>query len=148
MAYECDICLKHRGRGRLSGELIGRGDGFWVYHAMPDAEGKARLGWLFIESDRHVPYMADLDAHEAASLGELRTSLANALRQEVDAQLVLTFVIGMGIAHFHEHLVPRAATTPQDVAWYDTAESLPKADQQQVANLASRLRARLGLAPS
>lgn len=145
MAGECDICLKHQGRGRLSEQLIGRPEGFWVYHPMADEEGMARLGWLFIESDRHVPYLADLNPDEAAALGVLRTRLADALREEVDAQLVLTFVIGMGIAHFHEHLLPRMPDTPKDVAWYDSEEALPKADARQVADLAERLRARVGL---
>ena len=145
MAGECDICLKHQGRGPLSGHLIGRSDGFWVYHAMADEDGMARLGWLFIESDRHVPYLADLNADEAAALGVLRTRLANALRKEVGAELVLTFVIGMGMAHFHEHLVPRSAATPREVPWYDSDEALPKAEAGQVAHLAVRLRAQLGL---
>lgn len=145
MAGECDICLKHQGRGPLSGQLIGRTEDFWVYHAMADEDGLARLGWMFIESDRHVPYLADLDHDEAAALGVLRTRLADALREEVDAQLVLTFVIGMGIAHFHEHLLPRMPDTPKDVAWYDSDDALPKADALQVAELAQRLRARVGL---
>jgi ATP adenylyltransferase len=140
MAGECDICLRHRGRGPLSGQLIGRSDGFWVYHAMADKDGMARLGWLFIESDRHVPYLADLNADEAAALGVLRTRLANALRKEVNAELVLTFVIGMGIAHFHEHLVPRSAATPREVPWYESDEALPKAEPSRVAELAHRLR--------
>ena len=145
MVDRCDICLKHDGKGPLSGELVGRSEGFWVYHAMADEQGMARLGWLFIESDRHAPYLADLTEDEGTLLGELRTRLAGALRDELDAPLVLTFVIGMGIAHFHEHLVPRHAGTPRDLPWYDSAEALPKADASRVADLAARLRARVGL---
>ena len=145
MAGECDICLKHEGKGPLTGELVGRTPDFWVYHAMADEQGMAHLGWLFIESDRHAPYLADLTEDEAAALGVLRTRLASALRDEVDAELVLTFVIGLGIAHFHEHLVPRHAGTPHDLPWYDSAEALPKADAGRVADLAARLRARVSL---
>lgn len=129
----------------LSGELIGRGDGFRIYHAMAKDDGLAPLGWLFIESERHVPYVADLSEEEAASLGVLRTRLANALREELGAEHVLTFVLGLGIAHFHEHLVPRLRDTSAKIPWHASAEALPKGGQSEIANLAGRLRARLGI---
>jgi diadenosine tetraphosphate (Ap4A) HIT family hydrolase len=145
MSDECVICLKHHGGGPLAGELIGRTGGFRIYHAMADDEGNARLGWLFIEIERHVPYLADLSDAEASTLGTLRTRLARALRHELGAEFVLSFVIGLGVAHFHEHVVPRMQGTSSDVAWYDSDEVLPQADATEVADLARRLRATLGL---
>lgn len=99
---------------------------------------------MFIESDRHVPYLADLDQAEAAELGRLRTSLARALREVVDAEFVLTFVLGLSVAHFHEHLVPRHGDAPKDVPWHQSDELLPRADERAVAALARRLSLALG----
>jgi len=145
---ECVICLKHLGEGPVKGELIGRSDGFRIYHAMADEQGLSPLGWLFIESERHAPYLVDLTADEAAKLGRLRVRIAAALKAELGAEFVLTFVLGLGVAHFHEHLVPRMPDTPKDVAWYASDEALLKADAIAVAALAERLRARLGFALS
>ena len=141
------ICLKHQGAGPLTGKYIGRADGFRVYHAKTDEDGLSPLGWIFIESERHVRYVTDLTDEEAANLGLLRTRLARAVRDVLGAEFVLTFVLGLGIAHFHEHLVPRMpGTSLEDVAWYESDEALPKADEAQVAALAARLRQSLPLA--
>jgi ATP adenylyltransferase len=148
MESECVICLKHQGRGPLTGQLIGRIGDFYVYHAKTDDQGLSPLGWLFIESVRHVPYVADLTDEEASALGRLRTHLARALRIELGAEFVLTFVLGIGVAHFHEHLVPRMPGTSADVAWYASDEALPKGDAAQVKSLAEGLRNRLGLSIS
>ena len=136
---DCPICAKHRGEGPLRGELIGRWDGFWVYHAPPNESGLASLGHLFIETDRHVPYLADLSPDEAAALGRLRTRLAAALRAATDAEFVLAAVVGLGVAHFHEHLFARFPRTPNDVPWHQSDEAAPRADQATIAVLARRL---------
>ena len=139
MTDECVVCLKHRGEGPLTGQLIGRVDDFWVYHAKTDEEGRSPLGWLFIESDRHVPYVWDLTDFESAKLGRLRTRLARALRDELGAEFVITLVIGMGVAHFHEHLIPRMPGTPAELAWHDSGDALPMATAEEVAAFAERL---------
>jgi ATP adenylyltransferase len=144
---ECVICLKHEGKGPLTGQLVGRVDGFRVYHARTDDHGRSPFGYVFIESERHVPYLADLTDDEAANLGRLRTRLARALRAELGAEFVLSAVIGLGVPHFHEHLIPRMPGTPADLAWHDSDEALPKADAAEVADLARRLRQALELAP-
>jgi ATP adenylyltransferase len=136
---DCPICAKHRGEGPLRGELIGRWEGFWVYHAPPDDEGLTSLGYLFVESDRHVPYLADLSNEEAAALGRLRTRLAGALRDAVGAEFVFTAVVGRGVAHFHEHVFARFRETPAEVPWHKSDEAAPRAAQATIANLARRL---------
>jgi ATP adenylyltransferase len=145
MTDECVICLKHQERGPLTGQLVGRAEGFRIYHAQPDDQGFSPFGWLFIESERHVPYLTDLNEDEATAVGGLRTRLARALRDELDAEYVLTFVLGLGVAHFHEHLVPRMPGVPKDVPWHSSDETLRKADVTEVRELAERVRARLSL---
>ncbi len=136
---DCPICAKHRGEGPLGGELVARHDGFWVYHAPPDDDGGAPLGYLFVESDRHVPYLADLTDDEAAALGRLRTRLARGLTAELDPAFVFAAVIGTGVAHFHEHLVPRHRATPTAIPWHRSGESAPPASAAEVADLTRRL---------
>jgi ATP adenylyltransferase len=136
---DCLICAKHRGEGSLKGQLVARTDGFWIYHAPADDDGWAPLGYLFIESDRHAPALADLTDDEAAALGRLRVRLALALRATLEADHVLSFVIGLRIPHFHEHLVTRHRGTPSDLSWDRSYEGAPKADDQEVAALCMRI---------
>ena len=145
MSDDCVICQKHQGHGPLTGQFVGRSDGFRVYHAMTNEAGTAPLGWLFIESERHAPYLADLTEQEAAALGRLRSRLAAVMREVLGAEFVLTFVLGLGIAHFHEHVVPRMPGTPDDVAWHASTDALPSAGPAEVADLARRLTSALGL---
>src|SRR4029077_2858184 len=140
---DCRICARHRGEGLMSGQLVGRYDEFWVYHGQPGADGLAALGHLVIEADRHVPYLADLTDDEAAALGSLRSNLAGALRDELGVPFVFAAVIGTGIAHFHEHLLPRHPSVPPEVPWHQSDEAGQKADANTVAELAVRLAARL-----
>ena len=140
---DCPICAKHRGEGPLGGELVARLDGFRIYHAQPGEDGRASLGYLFIESERHAPHLDDLTDEEAMALGRLRTRLARALRAEVGAPQVFSAVIGRNIEHFHEQVVTRFADTPADVPWHQSDEYAPRADAEQVADLARRLARRL-----
>lgn len=145
VAGDCPICAKHRGEGPLAGELVGRREGLWVYHAPPGDDGLAPLGYLLIETDRHVPYLADLSAGEAASVARLRTRLARALRDALDVEFVFAAVIGTGVAHFHEHLLPRRSREPRDVEWQRSADLLERADPEAVRRLATDLRSRVRL---
>lgn len=144
----CDLCRKHRREGTQQGELIGIVDGFWVYHSPPDETGLASLGYLYLESDRHAPYLADLTDEEAAALGRLRARLAAALREAFDPEFVFAAVIGRGIAHFHEHLFVRHRGTAPDVPWDRSDEAAPRADQARVDELVRRLRAAVSEAPT
>ena len=69
MGSDCQICAKHRGEGPLGGELVTRIDGFWIYHAPAGKDGLASLGHLLIESDRHAPYLDNLNKTEAGGPG-------------------------------------------------------------------------------
>jgi hypothetical protein len=90
---DCEICARHRGKGSMNGQLVGRCGEFWVYHGEPGADGRAALGHLVIESDRHAPYVADLTDAEAAALGRLRSRVARALQDELAVSFVFTAVI-------------------------------------------------------
>jgi ATP adenylyltransferase len=136
---ECQICQKHRGEGPLKGVLIGRTDRFWIWHGPRNPEGMTRLGHVIIESDRHAPYLADLDEAEAAALGTLRTRLARALRSALSAEFVFAAVIGTGVAHFHEHLLARPSRAPVDVVWFESDELLELGDDDAATALSTQL---------
>jgi diadenosine tetraphosphate (Ap4A) HIT family hydrolase len=140
MPDDCAICAKHRGEGPLTGELIGRTERFWVYHDGPGEDDRASLGHLYLESERHAPYLADLTDAEAAELGQLRTRLAAALRDQLDADFVFAAVIGRGQAHFHEHLVTRHRGTPDSVPWDESDDAAPRATLDEISDLGDRLR--------
>lgn len=142
-ARDCRICAKHRGEGPLGGELVAQLDGFWVYHAPPGEDGRAPLGYVLIESGRHTPYLDGLSDEEAGALGRLRTRLAAALRAEVAPEYIFAAVLGRGEPHFHEHLVCRHADTPPEIPWHRSDEFGPRADADDVADLAKRLARRL-----
>jgi ATP adenylyltransferase len=137
---DCAICQKHVGEGPLKGVLVGRTVRFWVWHAPPEADGRTRLGHLIVESDSHVPYLADLTDEAAAELGQLRTALARALRDALSAEYVMAAVIGMGVAHFHEHIFARPSRQRDDVDWYDSDQLLELADEAELERLSERLR--------
>ena len=145
MTDECVICLKHRGEGPLTGQLIARLGGFEIWSARTDDEGRAPLGYLFIESEQHIPYLTDLSDDDSAALGLLRTRLTRALRDVVGAEYIITAVIGRGVTHFHEHLLPRMPGTPESVAWHDTDSALPWVSAEEIAEMGARSRAELGL---
>jgi len=142
-ADDCVICAKHRGEGPLEGELVGQTPWLWVWHAPAEADGRTRLGHLIVESDQHAPHLADLTEDEATELGRLRTRLASSLREATGADFVLAAVIGLGIAHFHEHIYARPTREPNDVAWHDSDQLLPLVDDEAVRGLAERLRGAL-----
>jgi ATP adenylyltransferase len=143
MTDECPICAKHRGEGPLRGELVAQTNGFSIYHAPPGDDGNAPLGYLFIESDRHAVYLDDLTDEEAEAVGRLRTQLAAALRAELNPEHVFTAVMGRSEPHFHEHVVCRHRGTPQDVPWHRSDDFAPRANADEVADLARRLARRL-----
>jgi histidine triad (HIT) family protein len=57
-------------------------------------------------------------------------------------------VVGTHVPHFHLHLVPRYADTPQDVPWYevDECDGARRGNAGQVAKLVARLRGQPGVA--
>lgn len=136
---DCAICQKHQGTGPLKGSLVGRTHQFWIWHAPPESDGRTRLGHLIVESDRHVPYLADLTADEAADLGRLRTRVSSALRTALNAEFVMAAVIGMGVAHFHEHIYARPARQPDEVGWYDSDQLLELVDDDALKRLSYQL---------
>lgn len=128
----CPICQKHRGDGPLVGPVIHSDTLIEVTHR---ADGP--LGYVFIETKRHVASLSQLTEDEAGVIGQARTRLARGLRTELGVEHVHALVAGLGISHFHEHLFARHVGTPQDHPWWQQWDGGVRGD---VADFAARLR--------
>ncbi len=148
MSDPCPICAKHAGRGPLVGPLLWSDDLVVVSHRPVEPEsGRGPLGYVFVETRRHVARWPDLSRAEALAVADAAWTAARALKRELGCELVFSILAGLGVAHFHQHVFVRRPDTPPDVAWTDSSTwpGAPTGDAAAVAALAGRLsRARSG----
>lgn len=103
----CDIA---RGAHALPGGILLRECGF-ALHVLADPA--PIRGWLVLTSERHARAWYDLAPHELSGLGPLAARVMAAQRAGLGAEHVYAFAIGDLLPHFHLHLVPRFADTPE-----------------------------------
>jgi diadenosine tetraphosphate (Ap4A) HIT family hydrolase len=99
-----------RGDRTLPGGILLREGGF-ALHLLADPS--PLRGWLVLTSERHARAWYDLTPAEAAALGPLAARVMAAQRAALGAEHVYAFAIGDVLKHFHLHLVPRFADTPE-----------------------------------
>jgi diadenosine tetraphosphate (Ap4A) HIT family hydrolase len=109
-ADSCLACEVIRGARPLPGGVLLREGGF-VLHVLADPS--PLRGWLVLTSERHARAWYDLTASEASALGALASRVMAAQRAALGAEHVYAFAIGDVLLHFHLHLVPRYADTPE-----------------------------------
>lgn len=140
---DCLICRKHRGHRPPPGGTIYEDGLIYAGHAYVDeALGTAYLGYLLLETRRHVPGLAELNESEAQSIGSWVARLSRALKAVVGAEHVYLFVLGHHVDHLHLHLVPRYPGTPREY-WgvrVDEWPGAPRGDLEEIADLCGRLR--------
>ena len=137
---DCAICEKHEGKGLLVGEVLYEDENVLVSHA-PAEVVNGYLGYLFVETKRHVRGLAELEDEEACALGLTVSRLARALEQE-GAEHVYAFVFDH-TPHHHVHVVARYPGTPREY-WGPRVDEWPDArrgDETEIAALCDRLRA-------
>lgn len=139
---DCLICAKHRGTGPLVGPKVWEDEGLLVFHHPVGEDGTAVLGHLYVETRRHVPYLADLTDSEAEAVGRVVRRAAHGLRTELAAEFVFSAIVGKGVAHFHQHLFVRHAGTPAEYDWMagDEWPDAPRGTAPEIAELCARLR--------
>jgi diadenosine tetraphosphate (Ap4A) HIT family hydrolase len=126
----------------------------WVYashaHAgdigMADADTPQYLGWVTVETRRHIPELGDMNDLEAQRFGWLMARASRAILAATHAEHVYAFVLGHGVPHLHMHLIPRYAGTPREY-WGQRVDEWPDAphgDLGQIADLCERIRSLLG----
>lgn len=143
MSGECPICEKHRGRGPLVGERVWEDEHVLAYHARRDTVD-GYLGYLFVETRRHVPSLASLTDDEAHALATARSRLARAL-EAAGAEHVYSFVFDH-LPHHHEHVVARHPGAPEEFRGVRVTDwpDAPRGDDDAVVAYCERLRKLLG----
>jgi diadenosine tetraphosphate (Ap4A) HIT family hydrolase len=142
-AAACPICEKHEGRGSLVGEKLYEDEHVVAFHAPVDTVN-GYLGYLFVETRRHVRGLADRTDEEACAEARLVTRLARAL-EAAGAEHVYAFVFDH-VPHHHMHVVARHPGAPKEF-WgtrVDDWEDAPRGDDAAVAAFCARLRTALG----
>ncbi|HLZ20916.1 MAG TPA: GNAT family N-acetyltransferase [Ktedonobacterales bacterium] len=146
---ECFVCRKHRGEVDIAGGAIYEDDQIYVGAARPDNEGRTYLGYVFVETKRHVPTLSDLSLEEGAALGRQLARLSQALRELLGVVHVYAFVLGDNTSHIHVHLIGRYPDAPREY-WgirVDEWPAAPRGGRAEVEALCERLRMWLAAHP-
>jgi diadenosine tetraphosphate (Ap4A) HIT family hydrolase len=106
----CLACDVVHGTHPLPGGILLREEGF-ALHVLADPS--PIRGWLVLTSERHARAWYDLAPAELAALGPLAARVMAAQRAALGAEHVYALAIGDVLRHFHLHLVPRYADTPE-----------------------------------
>ncbi|MCP3136373.1 HIT family protein [Pyxidicoccus xibeiensis] len=140
----CLGCAIVRGDTRPVGGVLARAPGL-VLHGI--AGPSPVPGWVVISSERHVRAWYDLDEEPAHEMGPFAARVMRAQREVLGAEHAYAFAIGDVLRHFHLHLVPRFAQTPQRLwgrAAFDatSADHLPAEELEAAARLLAAALAR------
>lgn len=141
---DCFICGKHRGEEYVPGGFLCQDE--LVYASHIGQEGQPTyLGYLMIETKRHVAGLADLTNAEAQAAGLMASRLSRALKACTDAEHIYEFILGHHIPHLHIHILPRYPGAPREYWGTHTDEwpDAPRGGEQEIAALCERLRAYL-----
>jgi diadenosine tetraphosphate (Ap4A) HIT family hydrolase len=140
---QCNGCAIVRGVHPVVGGVVRREGGF-VLHALADPS--PLRGWLVLTSERHARAWYDLAPHELAALGPLAARVMAAQRAALGAEHVYAFAIGDVLRHFHLHLVPRFADTPERLRGRRCFEGRPEdmLAEAELAAAASAVAAAMG----
>ncbi|WP_218022295.1 HIT family protein [Nocardia amamiensis] len=107
----------------------------------PLTEGRPVPGYLFVETRRHAPTLADLTDAEASAVGWAVRRAAYALRRELSPEFVFSAVAGRSVTHFHQHVFARADGMPETLHWFDVDSwpDGPRIDASALRLLTGRL---------
>ena len=144
MSSICPICRLHDDPAARGAYEIGRGS-LWLLRHHPDPA--PLVGWLLLDSLRHVAGPADFNDKEAAAWGLAVRYASALLKEQTGCDRVYAIAFGEGAPHLHLHLIPRFAGDPRTSAWLvadhyravAVGELLPAAPEQ-VTGLVTRAR--------
>ena len=109
-AESCVACALVAGRIRPTGGMILEERGLHL-HGVAAATPVA--GWVVLTTTRHVRCLADLTDDEATHLARLAVRVQRAQRDVLGAEIAYAVSLGESVPHFHLHLIPRYAATPE-----------------------------------
>ena len=141
----CFVCDKHRGQVHVPGGAIYEDDLVYIGHrGFGDQPGC--LGYIMIDSKRHAEGLGALTDEEAGAVGEWANRVSRALRERQGVDHVYAFVHGDHVPHFHLHVVPRYADTPEAYRHPLAAAAsptAPKGGDKEIEEFCGWLRERL-----
>jgi histidine triad (HIT) family protein len=139
---ECPICAKHH--GEVVGGPVYQDDLIYVHHVF-NQEEPTFLGYVRVETQRHLPSFAELSCDEAQAVGLALTRVSRAIKACTGADHVYVFFYGDHVPHLHLHVFARYPGTPQEY-WRERVDEWsgsPRGGTAEVAALCDRLRAYL-----
>jgi histidine triad (HIT) family protein len=142
MTADCRICRKHERIGPAAGEWLYADEHVLAVHA-PSETVRGYLGYLFVESRRHLRGLAERSDEEGAAEARLVGRLARALESE-GAEHVYAFCFDH-LPHHHVHVVARYPGTPREF-WgpqIDEWDGAPRGEGGELHAFCARLRAAL-----
>jgi diadenosine tetraphosphate (Ap4A) HIT family hydrolase len=114
VAETCAICQIHGSVSAQTSYEIGRG-ALWVLRHHPDPS--PLLGWLLLDSARHLGGPVDFNPEEAAAWGVAVQHASALVKELTGCDRVYAISFGEGAPHLHLHLIPRFASDPHTAAW-------------------------------
>ena len=147
MKEPCLICKQLNTAESLPGGPLVGGDLVVAYHAPPiERFPRPYLGRFLVVTRRHVDHLADLTADEAAAVGVVSRTVASGLMAMEDVARVHVAVIGLGVAHFHQHVFPRYGWMPRDVEFTALHElpDAPRGADAEIGDFVGRVRGNIG----
>jgi histidine triad (HIT) family protein len=137
----CFFCDQQNGRVLVVGGAIYADELVYATH-MFDQSAPTYLGYLAVQTRRHVHHWADLTDAEASAIGVLIMRLSRALKACVGADHTYVVEYAEVVPHLHILLTARYAGTPE-AYWrgkvYDWPQA-PKGGAHEVAVLCDNLR--------
>lgn len=139
----CLLCNKHQGNNEL---YILTTNNFILYHGPIESN---ILGYIYIESIRHIEYWSHLNAEEQQELGQLISQIEGILINTLNIERLYAVSIAEAVRHFHIHLIPRNASTDKGLPLIKQATQqtvppdTPSINSSDVYNLISTLKNRM-----
>jgi len=104
---DCPLCKGSTIDGELGRELVWEDDLWRLTTSV--GPGDPTPGFSYLEPQRHIAYITDLDGDEARSLGSVLARCCTALKKAAEAEYVYIYVFGDSVAHLHIHLAPHTS---------------------------------------
>ena len=111
---DCLICQAHDNQLLRETLEIAVGE-HWTLRHHPNPS--PRVGWLFLDSNRHIGGPIDFSDYEAKQWGDVVRKSSALLKSLTGADRVYAVAFGEGAQHLHLHLIPRIIKDPETKAW-------------------------------
>ena len=111
---DCLICQAHDNQLLRQTLEIAVGE-HWTLRHHPNPS--PRVGWLFLDSNRHIGGPIDFSEPEANQWGIVVKRCSALIKSLTGADRVYAVAFGEGAQHLHLHLIPRFIKDSETKAW-------------------------------